>query len=238
MNFTFEKKYFFYTIPFICFFLGYLICNLFIGNTTYITPNLTGLSVYEAVKETSPYQVGIRIISEKENQNIPAGTIINQKPLPGRSIKTHQSIYVVTTRKAPDVTAPDLRTLSTQHIEKKCEELGLKYKIYPIDFSAPVQSCIAQLPNKGDIVHDKKMIFYTAQEKPNMYLMPNLINYNVQEVIAALQHNIKKLTIYQGKQKLHPPYKDNLRIIQQKPIAGSIISLDNPLHIQLEVIST
>lgn len=230
-----DKKYIFTIIPFICFFIGYIICNFLIGSKAYVTPNLTGLSIYEAVKVTSAHQINIRIISEKESQDVAPGTIISQKPSAGREIKTHQSIFIITTKTPPPIITPNLTGQSSSQIEQQCNDLKLKYKCYPLEFPAPTNSCIAQFPAAKTIIQDKKILLYTAQEKSNMYLMPDLINQKLNPVLTTLSNYTDKVTIYQGKQKLSPPFKEDLTVVVQKPLAGSIIPLQSPLHIQLQV---
>jgi len=230
-----DKKYVLITIPFFCFFLGYALCNLVIGNKTYKTPNLMGLSLCEAVKLTSCHQVNIRILSEKESTDVPAGTILSQKPSPGRLIKTHQSIFVVTTKASPITIAPTLLSRSIQDTEKSCLDSHIKLKSYPLEHTFPCNSCIAQIPQPHEPITDKKITVYIAQDKPNMYLMPNLINQPLELVLEFLREYQDKITIYNGSSKLQPPYKDSLHIATQKPLAGSIISLKSPPQIQLQV---
>lgn len=230
-----DKKYLFIFLPFICFVIGYLLSNLAIGNKTYTTPQLTGLSLYEAIKITSPHQINIRILSEKESANIPAGTILSQKPSPGRIIKTHQPILVTTTKALPDITAPHLLQQSLESLEKTCQDMHLKYKIYTIEYPAPANSCIAQLPQAKDIIHDKKIIIYCAKDKQNMYLMPDFTNQQLETVLNELKDYTDKISVFKGSQKLIPPYQINTKIISQKPLAGSLVSIKPPLNVQLEI---
>lgn len=230
-----NKKKLFILLPFGCFLAGYLLSNFVIGNKTYITPQLTGLSLYEAIKITSPYQVNIRILSEKESANIPAGTILNQKPSPGRIIKTHQPILVTTTKAPPDIIAPCLLQHSLNSIEKTCQDMHLKHKTYPIEYPAPVNSCIAQLPQAKDVIHDKKITIYCAKEKQNMYLMPDFTDQDLDTVLGELKDYTEKISIFKGSQKLSAPYQINAKIIAQKPLAGSLVSITPPLNVQLEI---
>lgn len=230
-----DKKYLLIFLPFACFIIGYLLSNFAIGNKTYITPQLTGLSLYEAIKITSPHQINMRILSEKESANIPAGTILSQKPSPGRIIKTHQPILVTTTKAPPDIVAPYLLQQSLESIEKTCHDMHLKHKIYSIEYPAPANSCIAQLPQAKDIIHDKKIIIYCAKDKHNMYLMPDFTNQQLETVLNELKDYTDKIFIFRGNQKLNPPYELNSKIVAQKPLAGSLVSIKPPLTVQLEI---
>lgn len=230
-----DKKQVFLALPFVCFVMGYLVSTCIIGNKTYITPTLTGLSLYEAMKLTSPYQINIRILSEKESAHIPAGTILNQKPSPGRTIKAHQSIFITTTKSPPDIIAPFLLQKQQAPIEKTCHDMSLKLKTHEIEHSSPSHNCIAQLPQANKIIHDKKIIVYIAKEKQNMYLMPDFTNQKLTDVMIFLKDYTDKISLFQGNQKITPTSDHKGTIISQKPLAGSLISIKSPLNIQLEI---
>lgn len=231
-----NNKYTILLLPFICFIAGYLLSALITGNKTYITPRLTGMSIYEAIKTTSPHQINIRILSEKESEHVPAGTIISQKPSAGRAIKTHQPIFVTTTKMPPQTTAPQLLQLQKTDINKICHDLNLKAKTYYLEYQAPSYSCIGQLPESTHIVHDHKIITYLAKDKLNMYLMPDLTKQPLKLSLELLQNYTDKVTVYMGTQKQFEPYPENATIINQKPLAGSLISIQPTPLIQLEII--
>lgn len=230
-----DKKYLLILLPFSCFIIGYLLSNLIIGNKTYTTPKLVGLSLHEAMRLTSPHQINIRILSEKECPNIPAGTILSQKPSPGRIIKVHQPIFITTTKTPPDIIAPYLLQQSLDHVKTTCHDMHLKSKIYELEYNAPTLSCIAQLPQPQDTIHDKKITIYCAKEKQNMYLMPDFTNQPLETVLNELTEYTDKISVFRGTQKLNAPFPLKAKIIAQKPLAGSLVSIKPPLNIQLEV---
>ena len=228
-------KYLVPIIPFICFFLGYALSNLLVGNQTYKTPELIGLSLHQAIEKTSPYQITIQLIAEKECQGAPQGTIISQKPSPGRSIKSHQSILVITTKLPPAAKAPNVLGKSYGEIEKIQKAQHLKFKTYGINYNAPKGVCVGQIPQPSQSVVDKKMILYTAQEKQNKYIMPTLTDKEVVEVVEFLKSHSLTVSVFCQNQKITEPYSNDMTIIAQKPLAGSIINLQDNATIQLEV---
>ena len=181
------SKYLAPTIPFICFFLGYALSNLLVGNKTYKTPELIGLSLHQAIEKTSPYQITIQLVAEKECPGAPQGTIISQKPSPGRSIKSHQSILVVTTKLPPAAKAPSVLGKTQDQVEKIQKSEHIKLKTYSLNYPAPKGVCIGQIPQPGQSIIDKKMTLYTTKEKQNKYIMPTLIDKNAAEVVEFLK---------------------------------------------------
>lgn len=230
-----NKKQLLLLLPFICFIIGYTISTLIIGSKTYATPKLIGLSLYEAIKLTSPHQINIRILSEKESAHIPAGIILNQKPSPGRIIKAHQSIFITTTKSPPDIIAPLLLHKPQASIEKICHDMNLKLKTYEIEHASPSYSCITQLPQANKIIHDKKIIAYCAKEKQNMYLMPDFTGQELTDVMNFLKEYTDRISLFHGTQKIAIYSGQKATVISQKPLAGSLISIKSPLNIQLEI---
>lgn len=231
-----NKKTLYILLPFTCFIIGYVVSNILIGNKNYTTPNLVGLSLYEAIKLTSPHQINIRILSEKENANIPAGIILSQRPSPDRIIKTHQPIFVTITKSLPDIKAPLLLQQSYESVEKICRDMKLKIKSYEFEYAAPYRSCIAQLPLANTIIHDKKMIIYCAKDKQDLYIMPDFVNQSLTDVCDCLKGYTDKISVFKNAQKIIEPYHQEAKIITQKPLAGSLISMSPILNVQLEII--
>lgn len=163
------------------------------------------------------------------------GTILTQKPSPGRLIKTHQPIVVTTTKAPADTIAPALLQQSRESIEQTCHDMHLKFKSYELEYPAPVNSCIAQLPQAHDIIYDKKMILYFAKDKPNLYIMPDLTKQPLDQALETLKNYTDKISVFQGSQKIISPYPKTAKIIAQKPLAGSLVSIKPPLNIQLEI---
>ena len=85
-------------------------------------------------------------------------------------------------------------------------------------------------------MNDQKMILYIAQEKPNQFIMPTIIGTPVTEAIQLLQqHDLTFSLLERGKKIPISDIQDKMVIINQKPIAGSLIPLQNQTHIQLEI---
>ena len=227
------------TLPFICFILGYAICNVLIGNKSYPTPNLVGKSLHEAIAQTSPFQINIQLAGEKECQGVAHGTIINQKPAAGRLIKSHQSIIVVTCKQSESAVAPNLYGLNITQAQELCLKQKIKLKTFPITSTLPTNSIIGQNPLAKNTIADKKIIAYIAKAEPNLYLMPQLINNSVDTVINFLEKNQIAYELFWQCQKLEPQdiqqLTQNLIVTMQKPAEGSFVTLNKNLLVQLKI---
>jgi beta-lactam-binding protein with PASTA domain len=222
-------------MPFICFIVGYGLCNLVMGNKTHTAPNLVGMTMLEAIEQTSPSHINIQLIAQKECPGVTHGTIVSQKPAPGRLIKSHQSIMVVTAKLPQASLAPDVINKTEKEINNTCSNDHLKLKSYPLQYQLPTGTCIGQIPEKQQPLTDKKLIIYTASNKPLTYLMPSVINKNLEDVVNFLQKQNIQLTIFHKNQKLNPPYPQGLVVTAQKPTPGSFVKLPENMTVQLEV---
>lgn len=229
------QKYLLTFIPFICFILGYTICNILINNKSYPTPNLIGITLHEAVLQTSPFHINIQLAAEKECPGVAHGTIISQKPAPGRLIKPHQSIVVIICKLPATQRAPNLQGLTEVKAQEICTEHKIKLKTYPMEYLLPTGTCIGQTPQKEQEVFEKKITCYLATDQSNHYLMPNLINKPLFEVLEFLQkHNIN-INVFLQNEKIFAPYPADMIVILQKPLPGTFVNLKNEVFVQLEV---
>ena len=229
------KNYLFLSVPFICFVIGYSLSNIFMGNTSYPTPNLIGISLHDAILQTSPYHINIQLAAQKECPGIAHGTIISQKPAPGRQIKPHQSIVVVTCKLPEAQLTPDLIGKTQTQAQEICSAQRMKLKTYPQIYPLPKDTIIGQTPQKGQEIPDKKIIAYTATDLANNYLMPNLINKSLNDVLQFLQKYKTDISVFLNNQKIAAPYPESCKIIGQKPLPGSFVNLKNELIVQLEI---
>lgn len=205
-------------------------------STVYPTPNLVGLKLSQALIVAAENQATIKLLYEQECPGVPAATVISQKPTAGRLIKPNQAILITIAKEIAPLVAPDFKLQKLSICEKNCKELGLAMKHYPIIYALPQETCIGQIPQAHEPIPNKKIILYTAQEKPNNYIMPNLLHKNLNEVIQLLSRQEINYTVYSEYGPIEPPYDTNMAIIQQKPKPGSLIHINKSLNIQLEVV--
>ena len=126
-------------LPFLAFGIGYFCLQFFITEHTLQAPNLVGKDLLQATKISSDLKLNLRIIAEKEIADAQPGTIIKQNPLPGTSIKSHQSIFIVITKLPAPVIAPNFIGKNEPQIEKICKEKSIKNRIYLLPSSYPAR---------------------------------------------------------------------------------------------------
>ncbi len=230
-----QIPYFFAIAPFIFFVLGYIFSHFLMKSTVYQTPNLIGLKLSQALTIAAQNHATIKLLHQQECPGVESETIISQKPSAGRLIRPNQAILITIATETTAPVAPDLKLQKLATCEKNCKEIGIKLKHYPIVYPLPQETCIGQIPQAQEAVTDKKITIYTAQEKANIYVMPNFINNNLNDVIKLLTNQEIGYTVFSNYEKIEAPYAKDLIITNQKPKQGSLIQITKSLNIQFEV---
>ncbi len=222
-------------LPFLAFGIGYFCLQFFITENIVQAPNLVGKDVLQATKISSDLKLNLRIIAEKEIADAQPGTIIKQNPLPNTSIKSHQSIFIVTTKLPAPVVAPTLINKNLDQIEKICQEKGIKNRIYYLPAHLPTGQCFAQMPLPDQILEAKKISCYISTGNQSQYLFPDFTDISLEKVIQFLEQQNIACDVYHKDQKIVAPYKQIFTVTYQKPLAGTLITPSNKLYIQLQV---
>jgi len=222
-------------MPFLSFLLGYQIFNYFFTTTKIEVPTLIGKSINEASKTLSDLNLNLRILAEKEDQDLPAAIVIDQTPL-RKKIKPNQSVYLVVSKKPAALKMPDLRNKELNEIKQEVQKLGIQIKTYSIASSTIKNLCIAQFPSPGEIIDKSaKVILYLSSGLKKPVLLPNFSGIALKEVIEFLNLQGVKYNIILYNNQLNYDPTLNYLVIDQKPLAGSILQLDENLNIQLLV---
>lgn len=228
---------FLWVLPFVSFLCGYQLLRSLYTTGTLKTPTIVGKNLQDAVKILSDYNLNPRILAEKEDADLQAGTIITQTPSAGSSIKPNQPVFIVIATKTKQCT-PDVvgkNKISAQEELKKC---GLMSTIHPVESSYPTDYCIGQNPVGGEPLDIRNpMLIYSSSGKKKPVLMPQFKHRQIQEVITFLeQQGMSFHIIHTSSCPDGQTCKTGL-VIDQRPLPGSVISLnpEKPLNVQLQV---
>lgn len=230
-----QLQQFLWITPFLTFSLGYLVLAYSFASKTIKTPHFIGSSLHQAMTHAADKNLRLHIITEREHTQIEPGTILEQKPQPGSSIKEKQSVYIITARKPEEKNTPNILGRTPDEIGTVSEQERIKPKRYTIPSTHNYDTCIAQIPAPNKPLKDNKVIAYMAQEKSPFFILPDLTGLPLENVIEFLQEYPVDYSVYYRTNKLTPPYPEDAVIRNQKPLIGSFIKLDRSTHIQLQV---
>lgn len=231
-------KNYLWALPFFSFLAGYFVLERMSRVAQLDTPAIIGKQLQQAVAELSDNNLNLRLIAQKEDPDLPQGTILSQTPAPGQKIKPHQALYVVISKQPEKIAAPLLLNKHDNAIQKELEALGIRNKTYRLPSNRPSGTCIAQLPTPGNQVADEKITTYLSAGNNRPSLVPNLKGKPAPEVLEFLQqYKIEVKIMHSSKQDKNHLCDTDCIISDQRPLAGSLVTLDEekPLLVQLQV---
>ena len=93
-----------------------------------IVPNVNGLPLQQAENELSKKNLKVVVVDSNYVKGMPAGAILEQKPVGGAKVKIGRSIYLtINTGEVPKVTIPDIIDNSSyRQAEARLRALGFK----------------------------------------------------------------------------------------------------------------
>lgn len=222
-----------WTLPFISFFFGYQIVRLFVYKEVFVAPEVLGQHIQDAIKVLSESKLNVRILAEKEDADLPEGIIISQSPNPGQSVKSHQSIFLVITRKPAKPVAPNLYGLSNQEAQNRAKNKNIHLKSYSLPSDNPIDTVIAQSDLPQQEVSDNAMMVYLSRGPSDMRIFPNLKGKLSQEVVDFFKtYNIQVQVLSMEQGATHDV---NSIVIDQRPMPGTLIDLKKSFIVQITV---
>lgn len=224
-------------MPFFSFIFGYIIMQQLLYTPEAITPHLVGKQVHEILPLITQYNLNLRLIDRKEETTLPAGIILNQTPAPGTSIKQNQPIFIVTTKKPLTIATPHYIGLHVDELTRLSQTTNINVKIYYLPHPYPEKICFAQSPQLNEPLEKNSCTIYVSSGNNKPIIWPDFTGIPLHNVVEFLeQYNIKPDIINNNTQKIYATHDDYI-IIDQRPLAGTLLTLDHhkPLSVQLRV---
>lgn len=190
-----QIKNYLWALPFLAFLLGYFTIQKIFQPRGFKTPSIVGKKLQDAIAILSKDQLNIKFLAEKEDSDLPHGTILSQKPISGIGIRPGQSVYVTISRKPDRSSCPDLLNRHVNEINQIAKEKNFKNRVYFLPSNYPNNLCIAQYPNPGSYTKDKNIITYICKTENKPVLFPDFKNKSLTEVLEFLNSNNIKVEI-------------------------------------------
>jgi len=234
---TIRYKTIIWILPFLSFSLGYIAVGRLFKPKEFETPSIVGKQLIDAVSILSQQNLNIRFLAEKEDADIPHGTILTQSPQPGRKIKANQSIFTVISKKPTQIPCPRVINIHIDVIAQTLAAKKIRNKNYFLPSIYPHNNCIAQFPSPGIMLKKNNIITYISAGNKKPILLPNFKGKNIVEVVEFLNkyNGIKPEIIHTPSHDLIHYYDETCSVIDQRPLAGSIISIDSKKPILLHL---
>ncbi|KKQ32687.1 MAG: Protein kinase [candidate division TM6 bacterium GW2011_GWF2_37_49] len=217
-------------IPFLGFVFGYLGTYFFVQQHSIITPNVIGKGIQESAEILSKHRLGVRFLKELEDSSLPEGVIMDQFPRGGDKIRPNQNIFITVSKKPRIFLTPDFLCLKQKDILAISAKNGIDVSIIPIFSQSSANTCIAQNPKPMVDMSRRRVVACISRGMFPLVIIPNLKGALVQDVKSLLRQYDVQFDVVGTSTS-----SDGCKIIEQSPVAGSIIAVDRPVQIQLQV---
>lgn len=190
---------------------------------TVETPNLTGLKLKDLEAMADTLEVELVVVDSVYSEDFPRGTVADQDPKAGASVKRGRKIYITVNAMLPkQVVVPDVKNLSIRQAKAVLESVGLKLgglEYQPdIAKNAVLQQKInGKMVKKGTLAFSGTVVDLVLGDglSNTRVLIPYLLYYNLQEAIDRLNLSSLNLATF----KIDDPFTDStkVRVYKQVP---------------------
>lgn len=221
--------------PFLSFIVGYVVVHSFSYREIVQAPAVIGLPLAQAVKVLSGCTLNARILAEKEDTDLPEGSVISQSPVAGKKVKAHQSVFLVVTRHAEKARAPLLSGLTLAQAQARVQENNIRLKTYYLPAQLPHNTCVAQNIAEQEELDTPTMLAYISQGASTLRVFPLLKQQKVSLVTQFLK-NYGIAVVMRSVNTGRPatPTKHS-QVLEQYPVAGSLVDIKKLPSVQITI---
>lgn len=200
-----------------------------------VTPNVIGKSLHDSIEILSEQRLSVRLLAQREDQGLPEGFVLDQFPRAMQKIRPNQTIFITLSTKQRIALMPDFAGKSYKDAMDMAEQKGLETKIYRLNAPYEKSTCIAQLPAVDENLTSKRVILYISDGTPTLAVMPSLIGQQLGSVENILKKHDVRAQLFHVQEQAADHLCQSCLIVDQQPVAGSIIDLSGALHVQFRL---
>lgn len=158
------------------------------GEELITIPDVIGMSRDDAIAELVRADFEIGEITEKDNDEVPAGAIISQTPGAGTEAQEGTIVDLVVSKGESLVKVPNVVGKSVEDATTLLEQLGLDVdKNEEYSDTVEEDKVISQDPGTGTEVKTDSTVTITVSKGKELVTVPNLINMTEAEAITVLE---------------------------------------------------
>ncbi len=189
---------------------------------TVETPDLTGLRMNELEAMADTLEVELVVVDSVYSEDFPRGTVADQDPKPGSSVKRGRKIYLTVNALLPkQVVVPDVKNLSLRQAKAVLESVGLRLGGLEYQPDIAKNAVLEQKINgrtvkKGTLAFSGTVVDLVLGDglSNTRVLIPYLLYYNLQEAIDRLNLSSLNLATFM----IDTPFVDSARVRVYKQI--------------------
>ena len=227
-------KSFMWLLPFCFFIAGYIGARLYVTPSFQYMPLLIGMNATQALIALSDYHLIPHIVAQKEENNMPSGTILQQTPQAGKKIKSRQSVCLVISTNSSPTSMPHYINKTMNEIQKHAKEENINIQYYHIPHIWPTNTCFAQWPSADQPITNETPIVYISAGYTQPIIWPDFVGQEVPKVIDFLKNAAIIPDIISHYTHTNQDSYNGYYITEQRPLAGSLVYIDKPDHVMVQ----
>jgi beta-lactam-binding protein with PASTA domain len=161
---------------------------------SYPVPNLTGLTINEAIESAQANMLKIEIIDSVYNKNFTPGTVVDQQPFANSNVKENRTIFLtINSMEQEKIALPKLTDISFRQAQVLIENSGLfieniSYKPSEYnDLVLEVQQDSLEIFEGEKIIKGTSIDLIVGRNKGNLKTpLPNLTGFTINEAQTTL----------------------------------------------------
>lgn len=161
------------------------------------------------------------------------GIVLEQAPKARRRVRPNQYFFVTLSKHPPKIIAPDFLNQKHNFLSKQVKKMGIRTKTCWLESFYPKDICFAQTPQPGADLENRSLVTYLSSGHNRLFVFPKLEGMLVGQVQEFLKGEGIKVEVFHAKRVGSGHLCDCCRVIDQKPMAGTIV--DKKLYVQLQV---
>lgn len=152
-------------------------------------PNITNMTLEDAVKTASMLDLNIKVSSEEFSDNVEAGKIIKQNPAFGKKLRIKGVIWVIISKGREGFVVPNVMGQKLEDAQKLLASMDLVCKIEKEEINKNSEDTviISQRPAPGTSAIPKTIVYLQISRGASSKTAPNLIDLKLEEAEKILK---------------------------------------------------
>jgi beta-lactam-binding protein with PASTA domain len=167
-----------------------LTMKAFTYSGTVVVPDLSGKDLASAITLLRATGLDIKVDRQEHHPSVPAGSVIQQNPLPGTTVKKGRNVSVVASLGSEEVTVPALTGDVFRRVQMVLKQAGLTLgDVARARSDAQTDVVLAQDPQAQAVIQKGERVDLLVSGGPSLarFMTPDLAGKTLPEAEAAMK---------------------------------------------------
>jgi len=157
---------------------------------TVVVPDVSGKDLASAITAFKDAGLDIKVERQEHHPSVPAGSVIQQNPLPGTTAKKGRNVAVVVSLGSEEVNVPSLTGDVVRRVQVVLKNAGLTLgDVARVSSSLPAEVVLAQDPPGASIAQKEARVDLLVSSGPEhtRFITPDLACKGIAEALAVMK---------------------------------------------------